>query len=263
VTWRASAALAAGVLALLAVGLQARAADPEAIWKVVHDTCVPAAAAGKPLPPPCLTVDATNGDAVIKSRGGPTEVLLLPTARVTGIESAVVLDAHAPNYVWDAWQARSYMIQLAGKAVPRDDLSLAVNSIDGRSQNQLHIHVDCVAQATKTALDAVKDTLGSSWTTVTLANHPYQARRFSETELQTTSIFRLIDKSSAEAAANMGLETFVVVAEDFATGPPGFILLFDRANPEAGDYASGEELMDHGCGVLAGGPGTTPAPSAH
>ena len=43
----------------------------------------------------------------------------------------------------------------------------------------------------------------------------------------------------------------VVVGATFINGPPGFILLEDHVNPEAGDYASGEELQDHDCKVLA------------
>jgi CDP-diacylglycerol pyrophosphatase len=40
-----------------------------------------------------------------------------------------------------------------------------------------------------------------------------------------------------------------VVAWDFG-GTPGFILLADRADLPAGDFASGEELQDHDCAVL-------------
>ena len=34
----------------------------------------------------------------------------------------------------------------AGRALPDDVLSLAINSIHGRSQDQLHIHIDCIAR---------------------------------------------------------------------------------------------------------------------
>lgn len=255
--WKASAR--AALAAALALGALAAArpalADPEALWKIVHDTCAP----GKPYDPKlCLDVDAARGDTVIKDRDGATQLLLIPTTRATGIESAAVLAPGAPNYWWDAWKARSYLERIAGQPVPRDDLALAVNSIDGRSQNQLHIHVDCIQPAVKTALDAAKGQIGGHWSTVTLAGHPYRAIRLTEAELKGRNLFRLLADSDPEARANMGLETLVLAGAVFEGSAPGFILLNDRANPEAGDYASGEELEDHGCAVLHAS-----APPAH
>ncbi|HEX3919219.1 MAG TPA: CDP-diacylglycerol diphosphatase [Caulobacteraceae bacterium] len=247
--WRARArgALAA-VFAFAALAAASPAlADPEALWKIVHDICV----AGKPYDPKlCLDVDAARGDTVIKDRDGATQLLLIPSTRATGIESAAVLAPDAPNYWWDAWKARSYLEKIAGQPVPRDDLALAVNSIDGRSQNQLHIHVDCIQPAVKTALEAAKSQIGRHWSPITLEGHPYRAMRLTEAELAHRNLFRLLADSDPEARANMGLETLVLAGAIFEGSEPGFILLSDRANPEAGDYASGEELEDHACKIL-------------
>jgi CDP-diacylglycerol pyrophosphatase len=244
-------ALLAAALALVAVAAAASArADPEVLWKIVHGQCA-ASQAAKGVPAPCLAVDLAHGDAVLKDRDGATQVLLIPTTRVTGVESAALLAPDAPDYWWDAWQARRFVEQLAGKPIPRDDIALAVNSIDGRSQNQLHIHVDCVSPDATAALQNAVIPRGGAWTTVTLAGHPYRARRLSEADLQRRNLFRLIADADPVARANMGLETLVVVGASFVESPPGFILLTDRANPEAGDYASGEELQDHSCKVLA------------
>jgi CDP-diacylglycerol pyrophosphatase len=251
--WRVGARtlLAASLaLAALAAAVPPPArADPEVLWKIVHDQCV-ASQTAKNDPAPCLAVNLAHGDAVLKDRAGATQVLLIPTARVTGIESAALLAPHAPNYVWDAWQARSYVVKLAGKPIPRDDLALAINSIDGRSQNQLHIHIDCIRADVSAALQNAVIPPSGGWTTVTLAGHPYRARRLPEADLRRRNLFRLIAAGDPVARANMGLETLVVVGATFIQGPPGFILLNDRANPEAGDYASGEELQDHDCKVL-------------
>ena len=43
--------------------------------------------------------------------------------------------------------------------MPRDDISLAVNSVYGRSQNQLHIHIDCVRSDVRNALRAADPTI--------------------------------------------------------------------------------------------------------
>jgi CDP-diacylglycerol pyrophosphatase len=243
-------------LAALAFAPAAARADPEFLWKTVHDQCA-ANEASKGDPSPCLAVDLTRGEAVLKDRNGHNQVLLIPTDRVTGIESAVVLGAAGARYLWDAWQARSWVEKLAGAPVPRDDLSLAVNSIDGRTQNQLHIHVDCIDTGVKATLDAALANIGASWSTVTLMGHPYRAERLSEADLKSQNLFALIAKDS-DAAANMGLETIVVVPVTYPGGGDGFVLLNGQVDPEAGDYGSGEELQDHGCGVLS-----APPPSAH
>jgi CDP-diacylglycerol pyrophosphatase len=227
----------------------ARAADPDTLWKIVHDRCVPAAQA-RTGAGPCAAVDLEHRFAVLKDIKGATQYLLIPTDRVSGIESAeAILAPDAPNYWAAAWQARRFMVERAGKTVPRDDISLAINSPHGRSQNQLHIHIDCIAPEVHEALLAVAPTIGAEWAplSVALAGHHYRARRLDGEEL-TANPFTLL-AADGDASAHMGDETIVVVGWAFA-GRPGFILLADRADLLAGDPASGEELQDHDCAVL-------------
>ena len=62
------------------------AAHPNALWHIVHDLCVTDMnTSGNPAP--CAVVDLDQGFAVLKDIQGATQYLLLPTARVTGIES--------------------------------------------------------------------------------------------------------------------------------------------------------------------------------
>ncbi|MET0331942.1 MAG: CDP-diacylglycerol diphosphatase, partial [Dyella sp.] len=44
-----------------------------------------------------------NGYAILKDHHGPAQYLLIPTARITGIESPLLLRAGAPNYFAAAW----------------------------------------------------------------------------------------------------------------------------------------------------------------
>jgi CDP-diacylglycerol pyrophosphatase len=233
--------------------LLAEASDPDALRQVVEGLCLPhESATGNPAP--CRLVDLAARYAVLKDLQGRTQYLVIPTDTISGIESPAVLAKGAPDYWEDAWEARRFLDESAGQPVPRDSVGLAINSVKGRTQNQLHIHVDCVSpDVAKTLQDAVIPR-GGGWTTVTLAGHPYRARRLSEADLRRRDLFRLIADGDPAARANMGLETIVVVGASFVDSPPGFILLNDHANPEAGDYAAGEELQDHACKVL------TPAP---
>src|SRR5689334_7751395 len=69
-------------------------ADPNALWTIVHDQCVPHQEAGGD-PAPCAQVDLgareQHGYAVLKDLVGATQFLLIPTDPVSGIESTALL----------------------------------------------------------------------------------------------------------------------------------------------------------------------------
>ena len=247
-TWLAAAI---GFVAL-AAPLSAHA-DPNKLWQIVHDQCVPHERA-KGDPSPCLAVHLKAGYAVLKDNTGATQVLVIPTAKVTGIEDPKVLAASAPNYYAFAWTARSYVDGFAKQTIPRDELMLAVNSIDGRTQNQLHIHVDCINVAVRTALAANLASIGATWAPIDLGiqGRHYEAMRLTGDDLAGRNPFKLLADGDPAAKADMSLETLVVAPVTLPDGKPGFILLADRAVPP-GDDGSGEELQDHDCGVLKSG----------
>jgi CDP-diacylglycerol pyrophosphatase len=132
--------------------------------------------------------------------------------------------------------------------MPRDDISLAVNSVYGRSQNQLHVHIDCVRSDVREALHAAEPTIRTTWAPlgVPLEGHHYLAMRVDGEQL-TVNPFKLLADSVPGARDAMGYQTLVVVGWTFANGRDGFIVLDDRANAATGDTGSGEELQDHTC----------------
>jgi CDP-diacylglycerol pyrophosphatase len=251
---RLAARVIAGAIVLLGTAWNGHAADPDALWKLVHDGCVPDQQQ-KGDPAPCVLVDLRQGDAkgyaVLKDRVGATQYLLIPTARVPGIESPLLLAPEAPNYFADAWRERGYTERAAQRPLPRQAISLAINSAFGRSQNQLHIHIDCVRTDVRAALQRELPVIGDSWAPLPepLAGHPYRAMRVLAETLDDTEPFRLLADGIPGARAAMGEQTLVVVGAEFAAGSPGFIILTDRVNLADGDRASGEELQDHDCAL--------------
>src|SRR5277367_2126737 len=58
---------------------------PDALWVIVHDECVPDEQQHHD-PSPCTLVDLRGGYVVLEVPFGGTQYLVMPTARVTGIE---------------------------------------------------------------------------------------------------------------------------------------------------------------------------------
>jgi CDP-diacylglycerol pyrophosphatase len=221
-------------------------ADPNALWTIVHDQCLPDQQT-KSDPAPCSLVALGEGEqrgyAVLKDLVGATQFLLIPTERIPGIESPTLLEPDAPNYFAAAWDASNFVDARAGVDIPRDWMSLAINSAVARSQDQLHIHIDCVRADVREAVSRHIADVGPNWAPFPepLSGHPYQAMSVEGDTLDATNPVQLL----ANRTNDMGLETLVVVGTYLRDGKPGFVLLASRADPAAGNPGAGEELQDH------------------
>jgi CDP-diacylglycerol pyrophosphatase len=215
------------------------------LWNIVDGSCVPDQEQ-RGDPAPCAQVQL-GGYAVLKDLVGRTQFLLIPTERIDGIESPELLTPDAPNYFAAAWHARSFVDERAGMALPRDWVSLAINSAVGRSQNQLHIHIDCVRADVYEALAEHHAQIGPGWAPfpVPLAGHTYDAIAVSGEDLDGVDPFTLLADGLPNARSHMGDETLVVVGTIDSHGRPGFVILANEADAATGDLASGEELQDH------------------
>lgn len=233
-------------------------ADPGALWRIVHDGCVPHFEAGQG-PKPCEAVDldgsAAEGVAILKDRVGVAQMLAIPTRRISGIEDPQMLAADAPPVFSDGWKAKRFVeARLGGEAPPREAISLAINSQYIRSQDQLHVHVDCVRVDVIEALKAYAPALDDQWRpmTVALAGHTYFARRLVSDDLvHEEPLLRLVADGVPDAKAHMGAMTFAAVGAAF-DGKPGFVLLADVFSLEGGGHA--EDLQDHNCAVARTAP---------
>ncbi len=85
-----------------------------------------------------------------------TDLLVIPTARETGIECDNLLEANAPHYFKDAFEEAS--ILPPGNQGQAPDWALGINSADNRGQDQLHIHVTLLDPTARADIDqAVKN----------------------------------------------------------------------------------------------------------
>lgn len=85
-----------------------------------------------------------------------TDLLVIPTARETGIECDNLLGSDAPHYFKDAFEQVS--ILPPGNQGQAPDWALGINSADNRGQDQLHIHVTLLDPTARADIDqAVKN----------------------------------------------------------------------------------------------------------
>lgn len=234
-------------------------AGRDALWRIVHEQCV-AGMRQQHDPKPCAQVDLppaeAEGYAILKDRRGQTQFLLIPTGRVSGIESPVLLAPDAPNYFAEAWQARHFVMECAPRPLSRNDISLAVNSALNRSQDQLHIHIDCLSSTVRDLLHSHEAGLRTHWSPfpVPLEGHSYVALWLPGEDLGAGNPFKLLAEQLPGARATMGARTLVVVGLTRRNGQAGFVLLSDQASPDGQDQAYGEELQDHACAAAPPAP---------
>jgi CDP-diacylglycerol pyrophosphatase len=229
----------------------AHAANPDALWNIVSTQCVPDQAQHGD-PNPCASVDLKDGYVILKDIRGRTQYLLIPTDRVIGIESPYLLAPGTPNYLAYAWGERGYVERAAGRALTRSAISLAINSAKARSQNQLHIHIDCIRPDVHEVLGRDLAMIGDSWAPLSeplVGGHHYRAMRVLADTLEGANPFALLADGVPGARADMGKENLVVVGAEFAAGQPGFIILNSQVDPSTDNAAGGEELQDHDCAI--------------
>ncbi len=163
--WTSLIAAAVG-LSGLPLSLEAIAADPLALWKIVHEQCVVHQEGGEG-PMPCASVDLSHGIsvgvAILKDQNGIAQMLAIPTRRITGIEDPQMLAPDAPNVFAAAWKARALVEGRVHHLLPREAIAIAINSEWRRSQQQLHLHVDCLAKNVADALTDSARSLDGTW----------------------------------------------------------------------------------------------------
>jgi CDP-diacylglycerol pyrophosphatase len=229
------------------------AADPNALWQIVHFDCAPAAQkAGKAGV--CAEVDLAHRYALLKDRRGVAQHLLIPTDHIPGVESPLVLAPDAENYWADAWNARSF-VQASLKAAHRaplgdDELGLEINSEDRRSQQQLHIHIDCMRASAADALARHRYDAPGQWTWDSIDGARYRIMRMHGPTFDANP-FDVVarDKQGPDA---MSMQTILVTGAGPSAMRDGWLIVNSGADVDGGT-GSAEVLLDHQCGVAGSG----------
>lgn len=219
--------------------------NADQLWKIVSQQCVPGQVK-KNDPSPCRQVNIQDGYVVLKDRNGPLQFLLMPVAKITGVESQSLLNPATPNFLAEAWRARHFMEEKRGAIIDDRVYSLAINSRWGRTQDQLHIHISCLRPDIRQQLDALSSRLNDKWQTERLGSHDYLVRIVSRDEFKRTSPFIRIANELPGARENMGSYGIAIAALEDGKR----VLMVVKRNLLLLNRASAEELQDHRCTLL-------------
>jgi CDP-diacylglycerol pyrophosphatase len=237
------ALLIAGAL----LSVRALCSNRDALRQIVQDECV-IHWAQQHSASPCERVGA--GYAVLADRKGGAHFLLIPTRTMSGIESPEVLEPGAPNYFDAAWQARDRIVAVLGHGVPRSAVGLALNPKHARSQDQLHIHIECLRADVAASLQSNSERIAGAWSRIDVAGWHFDALRIMGEDLGASNPFRLLADRFPDARETLQDYSLIVAGMQFKEGP-GFIVLTGTGLP-------GELLLDSTCAAARSDPVAAP-----
>ncbi|HKT97185.1 MAG TPA: CDP-diacylglycerol diphosphatase [Paraburkholderia sp.] len=219
--------------------------DANGLWKVVGEQCVPNAR-DKGDPGPCTSVDFQKRYAVLKDINGRAQYLLIPTDRVSGIESAEILYGGSPEYWAGAWAAGRYVDARLKTTLAPTQLGLEINSSQRRSQNQLHIHVDCMRNDIADALAPYRHDTPGTWRWTTLDGKRYRITRVMSLT-DRGNPFRVIEHDLGPQQS-MAAQTILVTGAGSDTARDGWLVVNSGLDVEGGT-GTAEGLLDHSCAL--------------
>ncbi|RDK03562.1 CDP-diacylglycerol diphosphatase [Paraburkholderia lacunae] len=242
-------AAAVTVVALVCACARLAAADSNALWKIVDLRCVPSQQASG-TPGQCTAVDLDKRYVILKDITGRSQYLLIPTDRITGIESPRVLDAQAQDYWADAWASRHYVETSVKRSLPDNRLGLEINSVFRRTQHQLHIHIDCMRGDVSDALARHTHDAPGTWRWDTLNGNRYRVMRITALT-QGSDPFRVVARDNKGADA-MATQTILVTGAGPSAERDGWLVVNSGTEADNGS-GTAEGLLDHACRIADGG----------
>jgi CDP-diacylglycerol pyrophosphatase len=196
-------------------------------------------------PAPCERVSlaesksSSAGYAVIADEGGGTHYLLVPTQTLTDLSGGELLDRDTPNYFAQAWHSRDLLTKSAGHDIPRNAVGVAMGIARFSSQDQFHLHIECLRQEIAKALRVSAADMTDTWSPLLVDGSTYQAMRIMGEDLDAANPFELLATLNPEARHHMADYTLLVAGMQFKSGP-GFVVL-------TGTGPSGELLLNSSC----------------
>ncbi|GJD98070.1 putative CDP-diacylglycerol pyrophosphatase [Methylobacterium iners] len=243
---------------VLAAGAAQAVPDPSrnVLWTALQGCILAKQTLGRTFP--CLAVDLGDkerpGTAVLRAPGQPTHTVVIPTAHVAGLEAPELQGPNGIAYWRAALAARSYVTDALRGQLSLQDVGMAVNSAGGRSQDQLHIHLDCVDLSTRAALQQFGRNVTEQWSPLPVGLHGsrFFAMRIPAAKADSFNPFVALMHLPGRQTI-LRATSLAVISTPQEEVNQGFYVLAYRS---PGSHA--EKLLDHTCAAATGAAVTRP-----
>lgn len=218
----------------------------DGLWKNVQERCLTPAT---PTHPDCVIVDRQHGYVLYKDMIGASHYLVIPDQPVSGVDDPRVWNDPARNAWAFGWQARDVVGKALGRPLPDTLLGLAINARASRTQDQLHIHLDCVSERARDFLASGE--IGTRWRDLRFDGKPVRAMLIpSATPTLAVDPFDLVRRDvggSDGAGASMADRGVFLAYVSPPGGTAGFVVVDQPVDKAAGSNGHASDFLDRGC----------------
>jgi CDP-diacylglycerol pyrophosphatase len=235
----------------LVVALASSFASRSALGFVVESCRVSASLTGMAFP--CLKVVGSNDPmrayAILHEPTYRERTILTPLAAINGIEDPRLLEADGPNYLGDAWNERLLVLKGYPAKDPWLDAAVAINAETNRTQDHLHVHIGCIGNRLKSALQGNAAAISSDRFVkmkTRLAWRVFFVKFYPGDDVPAINPFKAVADGVPDARQNMA-DVAIGVVGAMKSGERGFYVLAETNRPGEESYGSAEDLVDPKC----------------
>lgn len=218
-------------------------ADRNFLWHKINENCIPGYI-NKDTYQPCSLVDINEKIAIYKVDNDKYQYLLLPTDKVTGIEDDKLQKNNSPNYLYNAWLAKTFLTERLGKPIKERFISLTLNAKNARSQDQLHIHISCLSNSANKIISKISEReINTNWSKkqITIPPYSFYYRKISLNELMNSNLFKSVAEKVKKEQGKLEYTGVGLINRNSDT----FIILAGIGTKSKG--VSAERIQDHEC----------------
>jgi CDP-diacylglycerol pyrophosphatase len=212
------------------------AARPNSLWSLAQ-CCARSLATD----PDCRSYSRARGFIILKDNSPlkPDGYLIIPTAKVTGIEDPHIFAPPVADFWAYGWQEGQIYLKR-----PAPDTALAINSAFGRTQNQLHIHISCLRHDVAEALAANEAKIGTDPAAPFEIRLPPHDNLYRVVRVASLSADRPFDRVAAMPGARTEMAAQGIAVAGSRT--PGVYFVLDTRH-HGDNPGAAEELLDQSC----------------
>lgn len=212
----------------------------DSLWKNVQERCL---VPPTPSHTDCVIVDRTQGFVLYKDMIGASHYLVIPDQAVAGVDDPRVWKDSQRNAWAFGWQARDVVGKAVGHALPDTLLGLAINARASRSQDQLHIHLDCISERARDFL--ANGDIGTQWRDLSFNGKSVRAMLIpADQPSLSVNPFGLVRQDVGGDIADRGV--FMAYVKP-ASGTAGFVVVDEPVDKVRGSNGHASDFLDRGC----------------